>query len=168
MAKENDIVLVYFEDAPRTYARIEQITADRQQGWYHVTLLILQVPRQTFTWILRDAYIDGDEFSMNGSKVRLELLEPAKPFQETDSHVQLVDEDHVVDDDGVDDDEVDADEVDADDVDAEDVVTDAVDDDEVGDEGAEDENQDESATTDVDTQKAQASNVISLFDAKKT
>lgn len=80
MASETDIVLIHFEDKPLTFARIEEISADHKPGWYHVKLLMLQVPLQVVTWILRDAYIDGGEFTMNGKRMRLEKVQvPAEP-----------------------------------------------------------------------------------------
>ena len=74
MAKENDIVLIYFEDQPLSFARVEQIIPDNKPDWYHVKLLMLQVPLQVVTWILRDRYIMGDEFTMNGKRMRLERV----------------------------------------------------------------------------------------------
>ena len=74
MALENDVVIIYYEDKPLTFARIETIMADHKRDWYHVKLLFLQLPLQTVTWILRDAYIDGDEFTMNGKKMRIEMV----------------------------------------------------------------------------------------------
>ena len=74
MAVENDIVLIYFEDQPASFARIESILPDHKPDWYHVKLLLLQVPLQTVTWILRDVYINGDEFTMGGKKMRLEKV----------------------------------------------------------------------------------------------
>lgn len=80
MARENDIVLIYFEDKPLVFARIEEILADSKPNWYHVRLLLLQVPLQMVTWILRDVYINGAEFTMNGKKMRLEKIEsPEEP-----------------------------------------------------------------------------------------
>lgn len=75
MAQENDVVLVYQEDIPILFARIEDIKADHKKDWYHVKMLILQVPLQVVTWILKDIYIDGTEFTMNGKRMRLELVE---------------------------------------------------------------------------------------------
>ena len=72
MSQENDIVLIYCEDQPLTFARIEEILPDHKKDWYHVKLLILQIPVQTVTWILRSAYINGAEFTMNGKSMRLE------------------------------------------------------------------------------------------------
>ncbi len=81
MAVENDVVLIYFEDRPLVFARVEEILPDVKPNWYHVKLLMLQVPLQVVTWILRDVYINGDEFTMDGKKMRLELVESpdAKP-----------------------------------------------------------------------------------------
>jgi hypothetical protein len=75
MATENDIVLIYFEGSPLTYARIEAIEPDIKRDWYHVKLLLLQVPLQVVTWILRDVYINGETFTMNGKQMRLEKIE---------------------------------------------------------------------------------------------
>jgi len=86
MATENDIVLVYFEDRPLTFARIESILPDSKPDWYHVELLMLQMPLQLVSWILRGAYINGDTFTMNGKKMRLERVEKPKlssPHDET-------------------------------------------------------------------------------------
>jgi hypothetical protein len=33
------------------------------------------MPVQVVTWILRDAYIDGGEFTMNGKRMRLEKVQ---------------------------------------------------------------------------------------------
>ena len=74
MARENDIVLIYLEDEPMAFARIERISPDVKKDWYHVKLLMLMVPLQATTWILRDMYIDGKEFTMGGKRVRLEQV----------------------------------------------------------------------------------------------
>jgi len=82
MATENDLVLIYMEDMPLSYARIENILADSKPDWYHVRLLLLQVPLQIVTWILRDVYINGAEFTMQGKRMRLEkVLVPQDPSE---------------------------------------------------------------------------------------
>ena len=73
-AAEKDLVLIYFEDNPLSFARIESISPNSKPDWYHVTLLMLQVPTQLVTWILRDIYIAGSEFTMNGKRMRLEKV----------------------------------------------------------------------------------------------
>jgi len=80
MAKENDVILIYLENTPLSFARIEEISPDVKKDWYHVTLLMLQVPLQVATWILRDSYIQGQEFTMGGRRVRLEpVICPKEP-----------------------------------------------------------------------------------------
>ncbi|HUV50817.1 MAG TPA: hypothetical protein VMW78_07360 [Anaerolineae bacterium] len=86
MATERDIVLIYSEGTPLTFARIEEILPDIRPNWYHVNLLILQIPLQPVTWILRDSYINGEEFTMDGRKVRLELIECPEIAEKPDVH----------------------------------------------------------------------------------
>jgi hypothetical protein len=74
MATVNDVILIYLEDAPISFARVENIAPDRKKDWFRITLLMLQIPLQTVTWILRDSYINGDEFQMNGKRMRLETV----------------------------------------------------------------------------------------------
>jgi hypothetical protein len=75
MADINDIVLIYLEDTPVSFARIESILPDAKKDWYHVRLLMLQVPLQVVTWVLKNDYINGYEFFMKGKKMKLELVE---------------------------------------------------------------------------------------------
>jgi len=86
MATINDLVLIYFEDKPLSYARIEDILADSKPDWYHVKLLLLQIPPQVVTWILRDVYINGAEFTMNGKRMRMEkVVVPEDPQSRDES-----------------------------------------------------------------------------------
>jgi len=89
MTKENDLVLIYFEDKPLTFARVESILPDSKKDWYHVKLLLLQVPLQVVTWILKDVYISGTEFTMNGKKMRLEKVESPAEFQTSETTENL-------------------------------------------------------------------------------
>ena len=80
LTMENDLVLIYLEDKPLAFARIESILPDEKKDWYHVKLLLLQVPLQVVTWILKDVYVNGTEFTMNGKRMRLEKVErPDEP-----------------------------------------------------------------------------------------
>ena len=78
MAKENDLVLIYAEGSPVTFARVEGIMPDSKKDWYHLKLLMLQLPLQIVTWILKNDYINGEEFSMGGKKMRIEVVESPK------------------------------------------------------------------------------------------
>ena len=83
MATIKDVVLIHMEDTPVSFARIESIVPDHKKDWYQITLLMLQIPLQVVTWILKGDYINGDDFFMNGKKMRLELVEC--PVQEIDT-----------------------------------------------------------------------------------
>jgi len=86
MATINDLVLVYFEDKPLSFARVEEILPDSKPNWYHVKLLMLQIPPQMVTWILRDVYIEGAEFTMNGKRMRMEkVVVPEEPLPPEDT-----------------------------------------------------------------------------------
>lgn len=74
MTDVNDIVLIYLEDQPQAFARIEAIEPDVKRDWYHVKLLLLQIPLMVVTWILRDVYIEGESFTMEGKSMRLERV----------------------------------------------------------------------------------------------
>lgn len=69
---EGDVVLVYYQDEPTVYARIEAIEPDVKKDWYRLTLLMLTIPAQTATWILREEYINGAPFTMGGRPLRIE------------------------------------------------------------------------------------------------
>ena len=83
MAAENDIVLIHYEENPLVFARIESILPDARPDWYHVRLLLLQVPPQVVTWILRDIYINGESFTMDDKQMRLERVESPEPETES-------------------------------------------------------------------------------------
>ena len=74
MTDVNDIVLIYLEDQPQAFARVEAIEPDVKPDWYHVKLLLLQNPLMVVTWILRDVYIEGETFTMEGKAMRLERV----------------------------------------------------------------------------------------------
>jgi hypothetical protein len=78
--RPGDILLIHHKGQPVSYARVEDITADVKAPWWQITLLILAVPAQKVTWILREEYIDGGEFTMGGETMRLERLAPPQPL----------------------------------------------------------------------------------------
>jgi hypothetical protein len=82
MTSMGDIVLVYQEESPVFFARIEDICADRKPNWYQVKLLVLQVPLVETVWILREAYIHGETFTMDGKAIRLEQVKGASQPKE--------------------------------------------------------------------------------------
>nr|WP_319397145.1 hypothetical protein [uncultured Desulfobacter sp.] len=85
MAEIKDILLIYMENDPISFARVEDIVPDHKKDWYQIRLLMLQIPLQVVTWILRAEYINGEVFSMNGKSMRLEkVVAPVAPGEHDD------------------------------------------------------------------------------------
>ncbi|MFZ0929671.1 MAG: hypothetical protein WAN11_13785 [Syntrophobacteraceae bacterium] len=74
MTKTGDVVLVYMDNNPAFFARVDDISTDVKPGWFNVKLLVLQVPLMAVTWILREAYFNGQEFTMGGRPMRIEKV----------------------------------------------------------------------------------------------
>ena len=74
MTTVNDLILIHLEDQPLAYARVEDIEPDVKKNWFRIKLLVLQIPPAVVTWILRDSYIDGEEYTMGGKRMRLEKV----------------------------------------------------------------------------------------------
>ena len=90
MAEIKDVVLIHLEDAPVSFARVEDIEPDHKKDWFHIKLLMLQVPLQVVTWILKAEYINGEVFSMNGKSMRIEKVQaPIVPLEHDDSPENL-------------------------------------------------------------------------------
>lgn len=68
----NDIVLVNVDKKPGFYARIEEINPDIKPGWWQVRLLVFTFPLQVFTWILDEFQLEGADFTMGGTPIRMD------------------------------------------------------------------------------------------------
>jgi hypothetical protein len=80
MTATHDLVLVHIDEKPAFYARIEDISPDVKAGWWKVTLLVLTVPVQVYTWILDESQINGASFTMGGTPIMLEkVISPTPP-----------------------------------------------------------------------------------------
>jgi hypothetical protein len=89
MTQPGDVVLVTIENNPAFFARVESITPDVKPGWYQMKMLVLQIPLLVITWILRDVYINGEEFTMGGRPVRVSKVvtpEEAVPVEDSEGH----------------------------------------------------------------------------------
>jgi hypothetical protein len=83
MTDINDLVLIYVESQPMAFARVEDIQPDMKRGWFQIKFLILQIPPTLVTWILRDTYINGEEYTMGGQKMRIEKVVVPESIPET-------------------------------------------------------------------------------------
>jgi hypothetical protein len=88
---EKDLVLIYIQDQPTFFARVENIVADIKPKWWRVTFLFLKLPLETFTWILDDHQIRGADFTMGGTPIRLELV--ISPIEKEDDQPPQEDSD---------------------------------------------------------------------------
>lgn len=79
MVTIGDVVLIYFRETPTFFARVESIQPDIKKDWFGVELLVLAIPLKTVTWILREEYINGAPFTMDGNPVRIEPVPPLTP-----------------------------------------------------------------------------------------
>jgi hypothetical protein len=83
MTDLKDLVLIYLEDQPVFFARIENVTPDIKSGWLRMKFLILKIPLELGEWILLPEYIQGEVFTMGGKKVRIEKVEAPSDIQES-------------------------------------------------------------------------------------
>jgi hypothetical protein len=82
----NDLVLIYIDQKAAFYARIEDISPDVKPGWWQVKLLVLTHPCQVYTWILEESQINGADFTMGGTPVKLEKV--VSPVVREDAEVK--------------------------------------------------------------------------------
>jgi hypothetical protein len=64
MNREGDLVLIYYEDNPAVYARIDSVEPDTKKNWYQVTILLLTVPAQTVKPPYRKVTPEGSKQSL--------------------------------------------------------------------------------------------------------
>jgi len=82
MTDIGDVILVYIEDQPAFFGRVEDLILDSKPGWVRFKFLILQIPPTLGEWILRPEYVQGNEFSMDGRKMRIEKIVAPVEIQE--------------------------------------------------------------------------------------
>ena len=76
MATIGDVVEVYYREKSAFFARVESITPDIKKNWFMVELLILATPLRKVMWTLREEYINGVPFTMEGNEIRIEAINP--------------------------------------------------------------------------------------------
>jgi len=90
MRKFGEIVAVYIDNQPSVYARIEDYEADVKPRWFKVKMLFLTFPPQEITWLLREAQVDGEPFTMNNIPVRLDSVKiSAQSPERTETEKQV-------------------------------------------------------------------------------
>ena len=84
MATIGDVVEVYYREKPAFFARIDSIIPDIKKNWFMVELLILTTPLRKVTWTLREEYINGVPFTMEGNEMRIEAVSPLPMIKDSD------------------------------------------------------------------------------------
>jgi len=69
------VILVYIEEEPGFFARVERVQQDQKKGWWQMTFLVLTVPLKTMSWILDDEQMRGQVFTMNGVAMQIKQVE---------------------------------------------------------------------------------------------
>ncbi|PLX40389.1 MAG: hypothetical protein C0608_09145 [Deltaproteobacteria bacterium] len=71
-----DVISVYIDGNLAFYARVEEILPDVKKGWLRMRFFVLNpaLEEQELTWILEPAQIEGEEFTMGGTPIRIERL----------------------------------------------------------------------------------------------
>jgi len=83
MFYSGEVILIYIQEEPAFFARVEEVTADVKKGWWRMTFTILSIPLDTQSWLLDDDQMRGQAFTMNKVPVRIERVEkPASLKQE--------------------------------------------------------------------------------------
>lgn len=87
MPKEGDVVLIYRDNRPMTFAEIHEITSNEKKNWWNVDFIGLSLPLTKFTWILRMEQLDGEDFTMGGTPVKITSLEKLLNVQDKKTKV---------------------------------------------------------------------------------
>ena len=101
--REGEVLLVFFQNEPAFFIRIENILADKKRGWWHVQFITLTLPINEMSWILNNDHIRGGEFTMQDNPVHLERVlgsqststnyskdRPDKPGKEEPKHGNII------------------------------------------------------------------------------
>jgi hypothetical protein len=70
-----EVILVYIDNEPAFFARVEKIAPDQKKNWWQMTFLMLSIPLKTMTWILDDEQMRGQAFTMNSVPMQIKKVE---------------------------------------------------------------------------------------------
>jgi len=74
MLKAGDVCLIYVNDIPNGFIRINEIEPDEKDGWHVVTFVSLEIPIKITTWKLDDSHVRGELIYMNGVPIRIQVF----------------------------------------------------------------------------------------------
>ncbi|MBN1559970.1 hypothetical protein JW998_06950 [candidate division KSB1 bacterium] len=92
MFQVGQVVLVYIDNEPGFFARIEKIEPDQKKNWWQMSFLILSVPLKSMTWILDDEQMRGQPFTMNSVPMQIKKVEAPEVEHFRDSKTRVAEE----------------------------------------------------------------------------
>ncbi len=78
-----EVLLVYVQEKPAFYIRIDQLVPDRKKGWWQVHFTALTLPSEHLVWLLDNDQIRGADFTMQGNPIRLDRVSAQTRSSET-------------------------------------------------------------------------------------
>ena len=78
-----EVILVYVNEEPTFFARVEEVMPDQRKGWWNLTFTMLTIPLQRVTWILDDEQMRGQNFTMNGVPMQISRVEAPDAIRES-------------------------------------------------------------------------------------
>ena len=84
--QQGEVLLVYMNDEPTFFTRVESINPDAKKGWWQLTLLILALPLKIMTWTLDSDQMRGQTFTLKGVPVEIRRVQAPAAGNFTKSH----------------------------------------------------------------------------------
>lgn len=78
MLKENDVAIIYVQEIPSGFIRIDDVQPDDKQGWWLITFTKLEFPLQAMTWKLDDDHVNGGDIFMKGVRIKIQAIQRVK------------------------------------------------------------------------------------------
>lgn len=76
MVVEGEVVLIHLNCSPAYFARVDRIEPDVKDGWWKLELLLLTLPVERLTWVIREEHMSGAQFMINEALIRIEQVPP--------------------------------------------------------------------------------------------
>ena len=83
MVVEGEVVLIHLNCSPAYFARVDRIEPDLKDGWWKLELLLLALPAERITWVIREEHMAGAQFMIAETLIRIEQVPPIA-LQETE------------------------------------------------------------------------------------
>ncbi len=91
MLKRNDIILIYDDDQPFAFARIEEVIKALKPDEYHVNVTLMRSNDRRGI-----CYLKGDEFSVGGKEMRFELVSITAMFDSSHTRKNLPQKNEII------------------------------------------------------------------------